>query len=552
MKKTLNINLSGLAFTIDEDAYQLLKEYLDTLRRYFRNSDGSDEIMDDIEARVAELMQEKLNETKTVINKIDIEEITAQMGNPEDYVDDESFTDDSYYSSHQKNRFKKLYRDEDNAIIGGVAAGIGHYFGLQPLWIRLALVAAFVFWGTGILLYIVLWIVIPKARTTAEKLEMTGEPVNVSNIGKKVEDELNNVNRKIREDGTFQSAGNSVGAFLERLGGFILRILELFIRALGKIIGVVMLFIGAMLTFVLGIAFIAMISGSVVTLGNISGYSYGELSPLLFANSWDAYLLLIGAFLVAIIPVLAILYGGVSLVSSYRNIPKGLGWGLAGSWALGIVLLLYGSIHTGNQFAQGAEVKTAHTLDFEGDTLFLTLNEASIKDLEGPKVLSENRVDFHFDQQSGVISLGNIYLDVAKSKNETFSLSQTNMARGRSYATAEKNANGIMYQFSEHENTVSFNPFYSFQSVDKWRKQEVDLRLNIPVGKTIYLESNLEDLIYDIQNVTDTYDDDMLGHYWTMTEEGLRSPDFTENEEDDKTSSSVDINIDQAHVEVDL
>jgi phage shock protein PspC (stress-responsive transcriptional regulator) len=555
MKKTLNINLSGLAFTIDEDAYQSLKNYLDTLRRHFNYSEGSEEIMDDIEARIAELMQEKLDETKTVIGLQDIEEIIAQMGSPEDYMEEDSFADEPKYqhSSTASGKMKKLYRDEDNAIIGGVAAGVGHFFGIQPLWFRLALILAFIFWGTGILLYIILWIVMPKAKTTAEKLEMKGEPVNVSNIGKKVEDELKNVNQKLREDDALRNAGSSIGAFIERIGNFILRIIELAIKAFGKIIGILMLFAGGVACLAIITVFTALVSGAAINIGDAFGYSYNQITPLFFANSWDAYLVLIGAFLTFIVPVLAILYGGVSLATSYKNIPKGIGWGLAGSWVMGIILLFYSVAHTGSQFSQRAEVKTVHTLDFEGDTLFLTLNEASIEELSGPKILSENQVNFHYDEETDVISLGDIELGVNQSKKDFFSLTQYNSSRGNVYNQAEKRAEGIMYQFKENDNTVSFNSFYSFQKVDKWRNQKIDLTLNIPIGKTIYLEANMIDFIYDIKNVTNTYDDYMVGHYWTMTKNGLESPDFTSK--DDETSVGGDefeVDIKDNHVEIDL
>ncbi len=544
MKKTLNINLSGLVFTIDEDAYSNLKSYLDTLRNHFRASEGSDEIMDDIEARVAELMQEKLSSSKTVINIQDIQDIIAQMGSPEDYVDESVFEEtetNQQNNSSEKSTIKKLYRDGDNAILGGVCAGIAHYVGVQPLWIRLALLFAFLVWGFGFLIYIILWIIVPKARTTAEKLEMTGEPVNVSNIGKYVEDEISNVNQRLKKDGTVNSLGSSIASFIEGLGRLLVRLLTLLLKAIGKILGSLLLFIGSLMTISLIIAFIAMLSSSFISIGEFSGYSFAELSNLVFASSFSAYMTLIGGFLVSVIPVLAILYGGVSLVSGYKNIPAGLGWGLAGTWLLGIILLAYGGISTGNDYSKPGTIQESEVLDFKGDTLFLTLNEGVIKELEGSKIMSENEVDFHIDDQTGVVSISDISLDVEASPTNRFELVQRKTARGNTFSVAEKRAAGIIYDYSENENTLAFDPFLSFQQVDKWRKQNVELVLLIPVGKTVYLEANLDGFIYDIDNITNTYDAYMLGHYWTMTDRGLQSPDFSKNEEleENKTEKEV-------------
>ena len=203
MKKTVTINISGIIFSIDEDAFNKLKVYLDTIKGYFKSSDGVDEIMSDIESRIAEMLQEKINDQKQVVNIDDINEIIAVMGQPEDYIDEEETTDynsnySSTSSSNSTRRSRKLYRDKDSQVIGGVCSGLGYYLGIESIWIRLALIATFFTFGTGILLYIILWIIIPSAETRAEKMEMRGEPINIDNIGKAVEEEIENVKKSFR------------------------------------------------------------------------------------------------------------------------------------------------------------------------------------------------------------------------------------------------------------------------------------------------------------------------------------------------------------------
>ena len=188
MNKTVNINLAGTFFHIDEDAYLKLQRYLDAIKRSFTDSQGRTEIIADIEARIAELFNERVQNDKQVIRIKEVDEVISIMGQPEDYmVDDEIFEDEPQPAFERKSSAsRKLFRDTDNSYIGGVSSGLGHYFGIDTIWIRLAWIVLIFGMGTGFLLYILLWILVPEAKTTAEKIMMTGEPVNISNIEKKL------------------------------------------------------------------------------------------------------------------------------------------------------------------------------------------------------------------------------------------------------------------------------------------------------------------------------------------------------------------------------
>jgi phage shock protein PspC (stress-responsive transcriptional regulator) len=206
MKKTVTINLSGFIFHIDEDAYDHLSNYLSKIRGYFTDSEGQEEIMSDIESRIAEMFQEKITKNKEVINMTDVEKVIAVMGKPEDYLDESAQTEtkeeanrqsSTGSATHTNTRTRRVFRDPDNEVLGGVCGGIGAYFNIVPLWLRLAFVVSFFVFGTGLLLYIILWIIIPEAKTTAEKLEMRGEQVNVSNIEKSIKEEIDNLKKNL-------------------------------------------------------------------------------------------------------------------------------------------------------------------------------------------------------------------------------------------------------------------------------------------------------------------------------------------------------------------
>jgi len=203
MKRTVQVNLSGQVFTLDEDAYELLSSNLKRISALYERSVGKDEILSDIESRIAELLIERKGDSQAVITIEDVKAVTDIMGNPEQFEDDTiDDSDEKYGNSYgSDNSMKRLYRDSDQRILGGVCSGIGHYFGIDPVWIRLIFGLSFVFFGSGVILYILLWIIIPEARSTAEKLNMKGEPVNIDSIGRTIEREINNLGEKISSKG---------------------------------------------------------------------------------------------------------------------------------------------------------------------------------------------------------------------------------------------------------------------------------------------------------------------------------------------------------------
>ena len=194
MKITVSINIGGMAFHIDEDAYSELKLYLRSLDRHFAKENSSAEIMSDIEARIAELLKERVNDYKQVINLQDVLEVINILGTPEDIGEEDSGT---AYERISKPGYHRMYRDPDNRIIAGVCSGMGAYWRVDPWIVRVIFIVAALPGGLGILVYIVLWIVLPEAKTTAQKIEMRGDPVNIRNIKDSVKDEFENVKRNM-------------------------------------------------------------------------------------------------------------------------------------------------------------------------------------------------------------------------------------------------------------------------------------------------------------------------------------------------------------------
>ncbi|MEH6706108.1 MAG: PspC domain-containing protein, partial [Galbibacter orientalis] len=200
MNKTININLANTFFHIDEDAYIKLQRYLDAIKRSFTDSQGKSEIIADIEARIAELFTERLLHERQVITTKEVDEVITIMGQPEDYLVDEEIFEDEPKSSKSNTRkpHKQLFRDTDHKYIGGVCAGLSYYLGIDALWVRLLFILTTLLSGFGILVYILFWILVPEAATTAQKIAMTGEPVNISNIEKKIKEGFDEVTEKVK------------------------------------------------------------------------------------------------------------------------------------------------------------------------------------------------------------------------------------------------------------------------------------------------------------------------------------------------------------------
>jgi phage shock protein PspC (stress-responsive transcriptional regulator) len=172
MKVTVSINLGGYSFNIDEDAYSELKRYLKNLGIHFAGEESSSEILSDIETRMAELFRAKLTGYKQVITIADVNEIISVMGTPEDISDNEGPTRKEKFSKPGAHR---MYRDPDKRIIGGVCSGMGAYWDIEPWIIRAVFIVFTTAGGLGILIYLILYAVIPEAKTTAQKIEMKGK-----------------------------------------------------------------------------------------------------------------------------------------------------------------------------------------------------------------------------------------------------------------------------------------------------------------------------------------------------------------------------------------
>ena len=259
MNKTISINLGGMFFHIDEDAYQKLSRYFDAVKRSL-SPDGREEIMKDIESRIAELFQERIQNDKQVIGLVEIDAVIGIMGQPEDYkIDAEAPNTNSYNTFYTKSKAKKLYRDKENNIIGGVASGFGHYFTIDPVWIRLLFVIIVVAgFGSPILIYLILMIIIPEAITTSQKLEMKGEDVTISNIERKVKEGIDEITDKFGKIDSQKFAENTRQG-IQKTSSSVGKLFTSLFRVFTKIIGGIIVLFSAIALVAFCVASVFMI-----------------------------------------------------------------------------------------------------------------------------------------------------------------------------------------------------------------------------------------------------------------------------------------------------
>jgi len=191
MKRTLSINLAGYVYHIDDDAYAKFNQYLAQLEKNLKSENDRQDILADIEARISELLNERLGTKRQVVTIEDINFIIAIMGEPDIITGDGSKSES--HEAFGKYRYRRMYRDPGNRILGGVCSGLAAYWNLDPLIIRTVFVVFFILGGSGLIIYLILWIIIPEAQTTAQKLEMRGEAVTVGSIKDFIKKEFENM-----------------------------------------------------------------------------------------------------------------------------------------------------------------------------------------------------------------------------------------------------------------------------------------------------------------------------------------------------------------------
>jgi phage shock protein PspC (stress-responsive transcriptional regulator) len=646
MKKVININFQGRVIPIEETAYEMLQNYISSLRSYFANEEGRDEIINDIENRIGELFDEKLKKGAACIMDADVDNIMTSMGRPEDFEQEDEpvraqsegykgssagaqATADTPQSTASTK--KRLYRDEEDKILGGVASGLAHYLNIDPavvrilfavlaifggsgflvyiiLWIvlpsrslitnirkrlyrdtedrvisgvcgglakyfdinpalpRIIFAAPFIFGiitsigrsffdngsvfvgsfggGTFILVYIILWIVLPEAHTTSEKLEMRGEKVDLNSIRNTVMGDLQGVKGRAEKMGndikgsaqrfaseareTFGSATSTIAGDTSaavRRGG----------SGLGHAIAVL---IKAFVYFVGGCIALGLFAGLIVLLG--SGVSVLPLKDFLLQGpaqnffAWGTLLLFVG------VPIVALIVWFIRRLMRVRTHNKYIGYSFSALWFVGLFCLigLIASLsrNFSTQVGKGEDISVVQP----ANKLILTVTQPTISyynswiDVDG--LMSADRDSLY---------LNTARINVIRSKDSLYHLHLVKISRGYDREQSQQLVEKINFPVSQVDSTIYLPSTFSVSKDQKWRNQRVLVVVEVPLGKKIRLDDRVYK--YDYFNIEfgghrnwrNDYDSDWEdGNWWstnedlTMTTDGLKSDKKIEEDQE--------------------
>lgn len=497
MNKTIIININGIIFHIEEDAYEVLKNYMTDVKRHFANAEDSLEITTDIENRIAEMLSDMLaRENRQVVVAGDIAAIIAQMGTVEDFETSGADHKDGFagYQTFTDNR--KLFRDPDDHLLGGVCAGIANYFDMETVWIRIAFAIAFCFGGTGLMLYIILWIVVPKAESRADRMAMKGEKLNLEGFKRNFEEELKNVHATFKSAGTearpfVYKARDFFGDFLHHFGVF----LQGFGRVLLKMFGVIIL----MMCFGF---FVAALVGFIAILG----YSHDiyHLFPftIIAPNNGHNSMIFFSAFALVVIPIIAIAALTLKVVFNTVGLNKSAGYTLLIVWIGSLSIVIYYTAKIANQFKVNESfTQTINIKPNKAGVYHLTLNDIKFLTKEDSMRMDINR-DFNgrviMDDDNHDNGMPrNVEIYVEKTDQHNVVLEERFSAQGANDEDALRNARGVKYNFIQKDSLLTFDRSLQIPHGKLWRDQRVKLTLKIPVGTILVIDENLNYLIND-------------------------------------------------------
>lgn len=534
MNKTLTINLANSIFNIDENAYQALQRYLEAVKKYLTGTQGNEEILADVEARISELFSEKLTTEKQVIILQDVEQIIQVMGQPEDYSIDEDIFDETPKSNTKTStRVKKLYRDGDQKLMGGVCSGIGHYLSIDPLWIRLLFIVFLFGGGFSVITYIILWAIVPEASTTAQKLDMQGEAANLSNIEKKIKEgfdsvadtvknaDYKGVENAVKEGGNsfVKALGDFIGVIFSTIGKIISTVFNLF----GKFIGLLLILIGS--ATLLGL-FFGLFTVGILDLSNLSGVQF---FPLVNASELPIWLLSILLFLAIGIPFYGLLYVGLTVITKnlkkMGNITK---VSLFSIWFVSVGCLIFYGIKQANSFSvRGNQIEQISLIDGNStgiqvpDTLYL-----KAKSSEHFEYLNHNYFDgitMSYDTNGNeVLYSKRVSVNIKNTVDNSVSIKTYKSANGYSYEEAKNRASALLYNVEQIDETIYFDDYFISAPHQKMRNQKIEMSLIIPNGTVVKIDPSMSEMMgWGNKNDQGMYRKDLPNETWRMGESGV-------------------------------
>lgn len=587
----ININFQGRVIPIEETAFDTLKRYIESLRRYFAGEEGRDEIINDIESRIGELFGERLKNGATCITDADVASVIEGMGRPEDFEAQESgepagttagaSAGPSFSSGRQTTGRTSLYRNADDKVLGGVCSGLANYTGIDPVIVRILFVLLFgalvwvyfvlwivvpsrsiqsnitkrlyrspddrmvagvcgglaayfntkawiprlifalplilvllsggfsMFWWdpfdfgfvplisgsfgwTLFLAYIILWIAVPVARSSSEKLEMRGERVDVNSIRDTVKEDLESFRTRAEKWGTEvkasamkwgAEASARTGAFSTEAG----QAVRNSSRGLGRAIGllfkaVLILAFAAVAIFLFGI-FIALLGGAAATAPLKDFVITGPVQHIL---SWAAM------FLVLVIPLVAFVTWAIRRMTGNRSRRHYLGYTLAGLWVIGLLAGLVLAFSIVRNFRSGIRLdEQSVRIEQPVDRLMVEVEQTDWKNRSNQFFGMDVEDDWPLYTRGDSLLLNTVRISMVKSSDSLYHVYLVKGSRGSTFGDAAATAEKIAFEPIQHNDVLTLPRGFFIDKKSKFRNQRVWVVFEVPVGKKIAFNRNI-------------------------------------------------------------
>lgn len=581
MKQVININFQGRVVPIEVTAFELLKNYTESLSRHFANEEGKEEIINDIESRIGELFQERISKGATCITDDDVKAIIKSMGNPEDFeaMDDAPGASSASSSSRQEqatsttptghkklfrnendkilggvcgglaNYFnidvvvvriifvillfsgigfltyivmwiavpsssteqiggtrRKLFRDPDEKMIAGVCSGIGNYFGINP-WIPRVLfllpflsflsrwghwggfwdfgdVIRFTFSPTSLIIYIILWIVIPEAATTSEKLEMKGEKVDLNSIKASVAEEMKSVSKRAEKFGK-----EAAGTISEKAGAVAGDVKSFTKRNRGGLGNVIAMIAKIFAYFIIGcvtFAFVmALIGMGIFAIGIFPLKDYILRGPWQNIYAWGTLLLFIA------VPIIAIITWLIRKIARVKSNSRILGWTFGSLWTIGWVclIMLIATVTRDFKSASRLDEEQVALVNPQVSKLVVTSSLPFSKKYYGRNWIRFEPFENLIDEDTAYVR--NVYVEITRSPNDSFQVTMKRTSRGNTRADANDLANLIKFSLEQKDSVLLLEKGIAINKTDKFRNQGVVITVYVPVGKQIRINKGI-------------------------------------------------------------
>lgn len=611
MKKIININLSGRVIPIEDSAYENLQAYIESLRRYFANEESRDEIINDIESRIAELMSEKVRKGSTCITDADVNEIASSMGRPEDF-EAEAAADaaeipltgnghsqqqsSSYQQQGQQQAYtekpkaprnrlyrdtsdkfiggvcsgiaaylnvdpaiirilfaiitfggfglgflayiimwmvlppkdldeysgKRLFRNPEEKVIGGVASGLAAYFGKSPATIRLIFAAPLIlniifgsfngfrwhdfdlFWnigfsslsGTFILIYIILWIVLPEAHSPYQKMEMRGEKVDVNTIRQNVKEGMDSMKDRVKGwseevKETAESFSTKAREFSGTRGkAFAAEVSQTARKTgsgIGHAIGVLFkaffLFIFGTVAFALFVALIALLFG---------GVQWWPLNNFLWTSKWQQIYAWGTLIFFLLVPLIAFIAWVVRRIMNARAGGNYLGWTFGALWTLGWVSLVLLISSITRDFSRNGvqDEELAPFIPAKGKLIF-TVSQPELVYTGNFSWLDGDIQGWDITDDS--MRLASTWFEVTASPDSLYHITVRRSANGRTTEEAKIRAAAFTYKVNRMDSLVDLPNGFTVDKNSKYRLQQAGILVQVPIGKKIRFDPSISE-----------------------------------------------------------